>query len=50
MDREAVFEMIETTWDECQARNVGSNEAELDFMETLADWIDKNAIVLIDKK
>jgi hypothetical protein len=36
MERSEIFDKIESIWDECQASNTGSNEAELDFKETLA--------------
>lgn len=39
MTRQEILDKIEQIWDECQDRNLGSNEAELDFMESLADWI-----------
>lgn len=29
---------IEKMWEDCQDRNIGSNEAELDFVHTLAEW------------
>lgn len=39
MTRTEIFEKIESIWEECDKRNIGSNETELDFKETLADWI-----------
>jgi len=45
MKRDEIFEKIEAIWDECQDRNQGSNEAELDFKESVTDWIDRTVII-----
>jgi len=39
MERQQIFDKVEEIWDTCQYRNIGSNEAELDFRETVTDWI-----------
>ena len=39
MTRQEIFDKIESIWDECDKRNIGENESELDFRETLADWL-----------
>jgi hypothetical protein len=39
MERQQIFDKVEEIWWECQDRNIGSNEAELDFRETVTDWI-----------
>lgn len=39
MKRHVIKEKIEEIWEECQKRNIGSNEAELDFIESITDWI-----------
>lgn len=44
MKREEIFNKLELIWEECQERNIGSNESELDFRESVANWIDKNFI------
>lgn len=38
MKRYEIVEVLTLIWDECQNRNIGSNEAELDFIESVADW------------
>jgi len=37
MIRENILKSLEELWDECQSRNAGSNEAELDYREHIAD-------------
>ena len=39
MTRQEIFDKIESIWEECDERNIGENESELDFRETLADWL-----------
>ena len=39
MKRQEIFDKIESIFEECDKRNIGSNETELDQQETITDWI-----------
>lgn len=42
MKRQEILEMIQAIFDECDKRNTGSNEVELDQQETIANYIIKS--------
>lgn len=41
--RSEILESVEKLWEECQDRNKGSNESELDFKESVSNMIINHA-------